>query len=211
MALSKHSICFKNYDCIEIVEGTTRHSFPMHIHDSECYITITDGFVDFYHNGKTVLQKDDTVIVPRGAPHTLAAIDNMPYSYRTLCIKYADRFISADDFLHEAYSYILSKADKHFDVEELAGYMGYSKYHVIHKFKERSGISPYQFYLNARVKKIRQGLHLNQSLPELSYKLCFSHQSHMCNVFKQYMGVTPTEYQRAYHLYANAGEKVASI
>lgn len=205
------SIQFDAYDGFEVVQGTVSHSFPLHIHNSECYGVITGGRVELYCGTKKVLQKGDVFRIPRGVPHTLGAINGQPYSYRTVCVKHTDLFPSTDEFLRRAYDYILKRGEKPLDLEEMAGAMCYSKYYLVRRFKEKCGISPYQFYTNVRIEKIRQGLLLEQPLSDLAYACGFSHQSHLCRDFKRYMGVTPTEYQRSYHDYASAGVKTARI
>lgn len=196
---------FTVYNNIEIITASHAHTFPLHIHSKSCYGIITSGAAQFFCGQTKVLQTGDTFFVQKGFVHSLAPVDGKPYAYCTLCV---DDNASAiqDAFLKEAVSYILSHIP--FKIEHMAQEINYSKYHIIHKFKEGIGLPPHQFYLNAQIKKIRYGLMNHQSLPDLAYQLGFSSQSHMCNVFKKYMGISPTQYQRAIQ---SAGENTAKI
>lgn len=131
------------------------------------------------------------LFIPKGVPHTLAAIGKMPYSCRIVCKKYSEPIFCDDEFLHSAYSYMLQQAEEPLSIDKMARQMGYSKYHMVHRFKEKCGISPNQFYMGLRIAKIKQGLHISESLLDLTYHYGFSSQSHLCNIFKKHMGLSP--------------------
>lgn len=204
-------IQFEDYGDIEIVEGTVAHTFPLHMHNAACYGAITEGMAEFYCKSKRLLKKGDTFFAPRGVPHTLATVNNAPYSYRTVCIKYSEPLFGGDAFLQSALAYMLGQADETLNIEKLARHMGYSRYYMVHRFKQKCGLSPYQFYTGLRMAKIKQGLHTGKPLLDLTYQYGFSHQSHLCNSFKKYMGLSPVQYKEAYCFYASAGENVARI
>lgn len=211
MLPKKPSIQFHDYGGMEIIEGTVSHTFPLHIHNAACFGIITDGSVLFYCGGKQLLKKGDTFFIPRGVPHTFAAINKLPYSYRTICIKYTQPLFTTDEFLSGAFGYMLKQAEQMLNIEELASHMGYSKYYMLHHFKDKCGLSPYQIYIGMRIAKIKQGLHNSESLLDLTHQYGFSHQSHICNVFKKHMGISPMRYRESYYSYISAGENVASI
>ena len=211
MENKKQTIQFDDYGNLEIIQGTVLHTYPIHIHNAVCYGMITDGIAEFYCQDKRLLKKGDTFFIPKGTPHTLAAIGGIPYSYRTICVKYSNIPFSNDEFLCRAYNYMLEMAETLFTIEEIAKYMGYSKYYLLHCFKEKCGLSPYQLYMNIRIAKIKQGLHANEPLLDLVHKYGFSHQSHLCNTFKKHVGLSPIQYRKSYHAHARAGENVANI
>ena len=211
MTNTKPTIQFDDYGSLEIVQGTVSHTYPLHIHNAVCYGIITDGIAEFYCRGKKRLKKGDTFFIPRGTPHTLAAIGGKPYSYRTVCIKHSGTPFSNDPFLCGAYSYMVEMAETPFTIEEMARYMCYSKYYLLHCFKKKCGLSPYQLYISIQIAKIKQGLYTNEPLLDLVHRYGFSHQSHMCNTFKKHVGLSPRQYQNAYHVHTSAGENVANI
>ena len=153
------------------------------------------------------------VFIQRFILHTLSPVKSEPYTYLTLCLKSkADRDEHIDDFdyLRKAVSFIGSMKGL-FQLDLLCGHCHVSKFHLIRQFKKRFNLTPYQYYNNLRIGKIRQGLLSKHPLPDLAYALGFSDQSHMCNTFKKFMAVTPLQYKNSYRLYNNAGEKVANM
>ena len=213
MEIIKPTIQFDDYGNWEIIQGTVSHTYPLHIHNAVCFGIITDGIAAFYCQNKKmkILKKGDTFFVPRGTPHTLAAINGRVYSYCTVCLKYSDAPFCNDEFLYHAYSYIFEMTEATFSIEEMAKHMCYSKYYLIHRFKKKCGLSPYQLYMNIRIAKIKQGVYANEPLLDLVHQYGFSHQSHLNNTFKKHVGISPKQYQKSYRVHTSAGENVANI
>jgi transcriptional regulator GlxA family with amidase domain len=61
------------------------------------------------------------------------------------------------------------------------------------------GVSPYRWFLNARVKHA-QTLLLNGTLPlaEIAVRLGFADQSHFTKAFRRATGTTPGEWRRGH-------------
>lgn len=110
-----------------------------------------------------------------------------------------------------AFSYMLNQTEGPLNLEKMARQMGYSKFYMLHRIKEKCGISPCQLHMILRIAKIKPGLHTGEPLLDLTYHYGFSGQSHLCNIFKKHMGLTPTQYRESYFAYASAGENVARI
>lgn len=202
-------VSFQDFGTHEVIIGRSTHSFPLHIHNSECYGMVTQGNAELYCGDRILLQTGDTFRIPPSAPHSLCAVDETGYAYQTICLKEKQNSDDQAGWLHQAKLFLINCSVDELDMDIFANHVHLSKYHLIRKFKDRYGLSPYQYYMNLRIAKIRQGLLLGQALSDLSYQLGFSNQSHMCNVFKKYMGITPTQYQNGYMDYKRAGENVA--
>lgn len=196
--MKKNWIHFFQKSNYELITGTSTHTFPIHIHSSTCYGIITEGSVEFFCKKRKVLKAGDTYLIPSGTPHYFAAINEQPYSYITFVLKESpiQNTQSSCTFLDQAQQYIDQSSD--FNIQSLSKYVSLSKYHLIREFKKKFGLSPYQYYKNHQIKKVRQGLLAQHSLPDLAYLLGFSDQSHMCNDFKKYMGISPRDYQKSY-------------
>jgi len=97
-----------------------------------------------------------------------------------------------------AVSFIKDHLEESFDLEKLSGYTHISKYHLLRLFKKQMGVAPHQFYIQEKVKKIKQGLLKNKTPVDLAYNLKFSDQSHLCNTFKKYVGLTPIQFKKSY-------------
>lgn len=197
--MRKNSIQFFQENEYELVIGTCSHTFPLHIHHSFCCGLITKGSVEFFCKKRKILHAGDIYFIPSGTPHYFAAIDEQPYSYITFVQKEIPSSVpqNSDHFLEQAEQYITEHSSD-FNIYSLSKFVSFSKYHLIREFKKKFGLSPYQYHLNCRIKKVRQGLLSQHSLPDLAYSLGFSHQSHMCNDFKKYMGISPGDYQKSY-------------
>ena len=196
----KNRVLFNEYKSIEIVYGECSHSFPTHVHEHFCAGFITGGYAAFtINNHKRLLLAGDCYVIPPYTPHALSSVNGNRFTYSAVCFKesHADSKLSC--IVTDAKTYIESTTSK-FNIDLLSKTVHISKYHLDRLFKRQVGITPYQFYIGDRVKKIRQGLQAHISLSDLVYNLNFSDQSHLCNTFKKHMGITPIQYMSSYHL-----------
>ena len=88
--------------------------------------------------------------------------------------------------------------DSQLGLQSLAQESGYSRVHFIRMFKAATGQSPHNYLLNMRVERVRELLSKPAlSLTDIALECGFSSHSHMTRVFRQFFGVTPSEYRRA--------------
>jgi len=199
--MKKHEnhISFYKYKDFEIVSGVCVHFFPIHIHRTLCIGIIRSGYANFViSNQKTILTAGDYYIIPPYTPHSLSPVNNKAFSYSVCCFKGFHAKQNLSDVIADTKEYI-EKTPAEFNLTMLSEAIHISKYHLNRKFKEQIGITPYQFYVNERVKKIRQGLLSSSSLSDLAFELGFSDQSHLCNAFKKHMGISPLQYVSSYY------------
>jgi len=87
--------------------------------------------------------------------------------------------------------------DSELSLQSLAQESGYSRVHFIRMFQAATGRSPHNYLLNMRVERARELLSNRElSLVEIALDCGFSSHSHMTRVFRQFLGVTPSEYRR---------------
>ena len=195
----ENHIYFHESSRVETVHGECSHSFPTHIHENLCVGSITEGCAEFIMNGrKRVLSTGDCYVVPPYAPHTLSSVKLRKFSYFVLCFKNFFVQKRLNDVVANAKVYIEATSSSEFSIDALSQAVSISKYHLDRIFKEQVGVTPYQFYISKRVKKIRQGLHAHSTLSDLVFDLNFSDQSHLCNTFKKHMGISPMQYARSH-------------
>ena len=83
-------------------------------------------------------------------------------------------------------------------LEELANALGLSVASFCRRFKNSTGLPPYQYLLHARVARAKQALlRRTTSLSELALSLGFYDQSQFSNTFRKIVGLSPRDYRRA--------------
>jgi len=86
-------------------------------------------------------------------------------------------------------------SDSNFNVESLARDVGMSRAQLHRKMKEITGMSTGKFVRDMRMQQaarlIREG---RVNVSQVAYSVGFSDQAHFSTVFKNYFGVTPSEY-----------------
>lgn len=91
-------------------------------------------------------------------------------------------------------NYIKSNLHEDYNLEKLANMINLSTSRFKHRFKDETGIPPWEFILR---KKIEQAKYMiaNTSLPykEIAYDLGFSSSSYFATVFKRFTRMSPTE------------------
>ena len=97
----------------------------------------------------------------------------------------------------DIYAYIAEHCSEKLTLEGVAAHSGYSKYHFSRIFKEYTGMSFYDYYLRQRLLLCRQLLNeINLPITEVASRSGFSSLATFNRVFKQYEGVTPSQYRR---------------
>jgi AraC family transcriptional regulator len=93
--------------------------------------------------------------------------------------------------------YVQAHLDQSLSLEALAQQTGYNPYHFTRLFRRTTGESPHQFVLRLRIEQA-QHLLAKTSLPlaEIAAACGFAHQSHLTQVFKRHLGLTPRAYRR---------------
>lgn len=109
-----------------------------------------------------------------------------------------DCILACNTIVLSAASFIKEQVEEPFNLQKISEYTHISKYHLLRLFKTHMGVAPYQFYIQEKVKKVKQGLLKDETPVKLAYNLNFSDQSHLCNTFKRYVGLTPLQFKASY-------------
>lgn len=96
-----------------------------------------------------------------------------------------------------ARQYLHDNISHPFSLDQLAGAVGISKYHLCRLFTASFGMSAQQYLRQIRVQCARNLLRRTASLSDVAFKSGFADQSHLGRVFKQAYGVTPGAYAAA--------------
>jgi len=90
-----------------------------------------------------------------------------------------------------------AELDTELSLAYLAKESGYSRAHFLRRFRAATGLTPHQYVLERRLSAAQQLLRQSRMLlADVALKCGFSSQTHMNDVFRKRLGVTPLEYRR---------------
>jgi len=92
---------------------------------------------------------------------------------------------------------IEAQLDTELSLTSLAKQSGYSRAHFLRMFRAATGLTPHQYVLERRLSTAQQLLRQSKMLlADIALKCGFSSQTHMNDVFRRRLGVTPLQYRR---------------
>jgi AraC family transcriptional regulator len=90
-----------------------------------------------------------------------------------------------------------SEFDTGLGLAALAAESGYSRAHFLRMFRAATGKTPHQMLLEVRIAHARERLETTaDSVLDIALACGFSSHSHLTTVFRQLVGVTPSQYRR---------------
>lgn len=100
-------------------------------------------------------------------------------------------------YFEAAVSYINANYHSRLTVEDIASYVGISRKYLFALFKDNIGISPKEYITEYRIRRATELLE-DESLPvsNVAYSVGYSDQMSFSKVFRQKMGMSPTEYRQ---------------
>jgi AraC-like DNA-binding protein len=114
-------------------------------------------------------------------------------------IEGADRHAKAptSDRMAETIAMIRNNPQAEHQLRDLARHAHLSVSRFKSRFKAETGISPWQFILNARIEAAKQRLAAEkESITKIAIDLGFASSQHFATAFKRIMGVTPRAYRQ---------------
>jgi len=102
------------------------------------------------------------------------------------------------DQLRKTLDYMNSHLHERITLRELAMNIHLSAFHFSRQFKQTMGVSPYRYWQQLRIDKIRHEIshRTHQSTFQIAQDYGFSNQSHFIQQFQQYVGITPNQYRK---------------
>jgi AraC family transcriptional regulator len=89
-------------------------------------------------------------------------------------------------------------------LEVLAQQIGFSPYHFARLFRQTTGESPHQFVLRQRIERAQRLLkETDIPLAHVAIESGFADQSHLTQVFKRHLGLTPRAYRQDHAIRAD--------
>src|SRR6266567_3518429 len=102
-----------------------------------------------------------------------------------------------DKQMRRVVDFVQAHLDQNLSLEALAEQTGFSPYHFARLFRQTTGTSPHQFVLRQRVERAQLLLkERDVPLAQIAAACGFTDQSHLTQVFKRHVGLTPRAYRR---------------
>ncbi|AWH76966.1 helix-turn-helix domain-containing protein [Clostridioides difficile] len=94
--------------------------------------------------------------------------------------------------------YLENNYAEHIVLDELSTIAGMNKYSLLRNFTKLKGITPYRYLENIRVNKAKKLLEKGVEPIDAAIQTGFVDQSHFTNFFKNFIGLTPKQYQNIF-------------
>lgn len=99
--------------------------------------------------------------------------------------------------IEDVISYISQHLSEPLCIETLCEKISLSPYYFIRFFKKKTGFTPHQYVLNARIDMARYLLaNTELSIKEICFRTGFSNESAFSTAFKKATGISPAQYRR---------------
>lgn len=104
--------------------------------------------------------------------------------------------VLADKSVNEILNYLNSNFLNHITVDSVAEHFFVSKYHLCRFFKEKVGVTLWNYVTMRRLLYFNELIKQNYSLETACYKSGFNNYSNFFRLYKKYMDITPLEFKR---------------
>jgi AraC-like DNA-binding protein len=99
--------------------------------------------------------------------------------------------------VRRARAHLRERWDQRVTLAQLTGVAGLSRFELVRRFHEQSGVTPHAYQTNLRVEEARRRLAAGSPPAEVAADCGFADQPHLNRVFKRAVGVSPGRYARA--------------
>jgi AraC-like DNA-binding protein len=99
--------------------------------------------------------------------------------------------------VRRARSYLADRWDRPVALAELAAYAGLSRFELVRRFRQQTGLTPHAFQRNLRVMHARTMLRAGDPIVEVAAACGFADQPHLTRTFRRAVGVTPGRFAAA--------------
>jgi AraC-like DNA-binding protein len=105
--------------------------------------------------------------------------------------------------IHQVKQFLRDHLNEKPQLEVLAQLAGISKYHLVRRFTQLTGLPPLQYHMQLRLHRARELLRQRVHPQDAALQLGFYDQSHFINAFRKVMGTTPHHYAQQIALTQN--------
>ncbi len=98
--------------------------------------------------------------------------------------------------VRQAKAYMEEHAECSLSISKLAALLHISPRHLSRLFRHHTGMSPHEFYLQVKMRRVQQLLGTNLTLKEIANSLGFESQFHLSRAFKSRFGMPPSQWRQ---------------
>lgn len=107
---------------------------------------------------------------------------------------------NAESYIRLAIEYIQMFYSANLTIEDICDEIHVSPFHFIRTFKQKTGLSPYQYLINVRIQRSKELLYNGgYSVSEVAELCGFISLSHFSNTFKTITGQSPSSYKKGFY------------
>ena len=103
-----------------------------------------------------------------------------------------------DEQIQMLCDYMEEHFEENISLDELLSMTSFGKSYLLRSFTRQVGVSPYRYLQNIRVDQAKKMLERGVAPVDVAGLCGFSDQSHFTNFFKEFIGLTPKQYQRIF-------------
>lgn len=168
-------------DLIEVEDVFVRALAPVILHEMESKL----------HRSRILLDSFDVML----AGHLLRGYSNVGRRFfrnaRTSSGQHEDQKVA------QARGYLEERLDEDIRLNEVANHVGLSTFRLSRLFKANVGVTPYQYLLQRRIARAQELLAKgDMPLAGIAYACGFASQSHMTDIFREKLAITPGRYRK---------------
>ncbi len=103
-----------------------------------------------------------------------------------------------DSWIIQICRFMEDSYEQEISLDDLSAFAGLSKSYLLRSFTRQMGISPYRYLQTVRINQAKKLLETGTPVIDTAAKTGFSDQSHFTNFFRNFIGLTPKQYQRIF-------------
>lgn len=127
---------------------------------------------------------------------------------REYATPFEDAYVtSPDEQIQMLCDYMEEHYAENISLDELLSMTSFGKSYLLRVFTKQVGVSPYRYLQNVRLDRAKKLLEQGVAPVDAAVTTGFSDQSHFSNFFKEFIGLTPKQYQRIFEEDAEADGK----